>query len=391
MFNRPNILKKVYKLLIVCNLFSFAFLPVIVSAASLYDLQEQQRDLNKQIEENRQKVKEKKKVINELSGQIDQLDSNISVTETKIAETENSIAKNQDEIKKTENEISERKRQLDNELENQSESVRAIYEAQKYSDPLHLIMGFKTLSQLLNYNNYMEALEEKIETSIDQITDIKKGLESKKEELEGQKRQLVALEEQNKAYKEGLEEQKDTKSYLLGSAQNEKQSLEQKIEEAKKMQSQINAQISAIIAARSRASSGTRHYNNPNATFMWPCDYQYISAFFLDPDYYAVMGIQHYGVDFANVSGTPIYAAADGYVEIVNYGNWGYGNYVAISHSDSLWSLYGHMSSMVVSVDQYVHKGDIIGYMGSTGMSTGPHLHFEVRLNNSPVDPFGYL
>lgn len=98
----------------------------------------------------------------------------------------------------------------------------------------------------------------------------------------------------------------------------------------------------------------------------------------------------HHGLDMAAPSGTPIFATADGRIEMAKwYG--GYGNYVQIDHGGEVETRYGHMSRMNVSAGQPVKKGDLIGWVGSTGRSTGPHLHYEVRIAGEPVDPEPYL
>jgi len=98
----------------------------------------------------------------------------------------------------------------------------------------------------------------------------------------------------------------------------------------------------------------------------------------------------HHGIDLAVPTGTPIFATADGRVEMAQwYG--GYGNYVQIEHGDNVETRYGHMSRMNVSAGQPVKKGDLIGWVGSTGRSTGPHLHYEVRIAGAPVDPRPYM
>jgi len=99
---------------------------------------------------------------------------------------------------------------------------------------------------------------------------------------------------------------------------------------------------------------------------------------------------QHNGVDLAASSGTPVYATADGMIGKAQY--WGsYGNYVQIEHGGALQTRYGHLSSYTVRMGDMVHKGDLIGYVGSTGRSTGPHLHYEVRVQGQPVDPRPYM
>lgn len=99
---------------------------------------------------------------------------------------------------------------------------------------------------------------------------------------------------------------------------------------------------------------------------------------------------QHKGVDLGAPMGTPIHAAADG---MVSRADWfsGYGLYVALQHGGSIETRYGHMSRLAVAAGQMVHKGDVIGYVGSTGRSTGPHLHYEVRIAGVAVNPVPYL
>ena len=98
----------------------------------------------------------------------------------------------------------------------------------------------------------------------------------------------------------------------------------------------------------------------------------------------------HNGVDLAAPSGTPIYATADGVIERANY--WGsYGNYIQIGHGNAIETRYAHLSKIIVADGQKVRKGDLIGYVGSTGRSTGPHLHYEVRIDGKPVDPRPFM
>jgi len=98
----------------------------------------------------------------------------------------------------------------------------------------------------------------------------------------------------------------------------------------------------------------------------------------------------HAGVDLADRIGTPIYAAADGYIETASYGG-GYGLHVRINHKFGYLTLYGHMSSVTVRSGQYVYKGQMIGRIGNTGRTTGPHLHYEVRYDGRPIDPLPFL
>jgi murein DD-endopeptidase MepM/ murein hydrolase activator NlpD len=149
------------------------------------------------------------------------------------------------------------------------------------------------------------------------------------------------------------------------------------------------AKVSASLSARIQSvqrSSGA--YEPPSGEsshgFIWPASGPVTSPFGMR------WGRMHDGIDIGASYGSPIHAAAAGRVI---YCGWeeGYGNLTVIDHGNGLATAYGHQSSIAVSCGQDVSQGQTIGYVGSTGHSTGPHLHFEVRVNGSPVDPLGYL
>ena len=158
------------------------------------------------------------------------------------------------------------------------------------------------------------------------------------------------------------------------------------------------AKTTAAPVTTTTTTTTTTTYSD--SAFGWPCPgYYYISSGFGSR-----WGTTHKGIDIAQNKGADVVASRSGTVIRAvntcthNYGKSsnccgnGYGNHVIIMHDDGTYStLYGHMSSITVSVGAYVNKGDVIGYVGSTGWSTGPHLHFEVRKNGTAVDPSGYL
>ena len=122
-------------------------------------------------------------------------------------------------------------------------------------------------------------------------------------------------------------------------------------------------------------------------SFIWPAQGTVTATFGVSTPFQTF----HPGIDIANVIGTPVVASAAGTVSTVNSLSYGYGNYVVITHNDAWQTLYGQLSSFVVASGQHVEQGQVIGYIGMTGWTTGPHLHFEIRYNGVPVDPLQFL
>ena len=152
-------------------------------------------------------------------------------------------------------------------------------------------------------------------------------------------------------------------------------------------EAQALEQVSASPGARLQAAQATSPYtpSSPSASgFIWPVSGPVVSLFGMR------WGRMHTGIDIAVGYGTPIHAAASGRVI---YAGWmdGYGNLVFVDHGGGISTGYAHQSSIAVSNGQTVSQGQVIGYVGCTGHCFGPHLHFEVRVNGSPVDPLGYL
>ena len=154
-------------------------------------------------------------------------------------------------------------------------------------------------------------------------------------------------------------------------------------------ESQALERVSAALGAQIQAAQAASSYSPPSSApsasgFIWPVNGPVVSPFGMR------WGRMHTGIDIGVSYGTPIHAAASGQVI---YAGWmeGYGNLVFIDHGRGISTGYAHQSSIAVSNGQSVTQGQVIGYVGCTGHCFGPHLHFEVRVNGTPVDPLGYL
>lgn len=369
----------------------------IASSASsnLNDLYSKKSDLSKEISDKTKAANEKKKQAAELASNIQKINNNISEAEAKINDLESQINQTQQEITNTEGQIKEKEAELAKENNNKQETLKEIYQTGELST-IELLISSSTLSAVIDQNQYFELLENKIETTISQISMLKADLENKKGELNKKNDSLKNLKGEQEAYKQGLDGQKREKDIVLKDTKSQQKTLEQQVAEAKKYSSQVQAQIASIQASLNQSSGRVvlaRDRGTSSVGFSWPADYKYISAYYGESTPFQAA---HSGIDLANIPGTPVLAAADGTVitassMMLDGRYYGYGNYIVIGHNAKYSSLYGHLMGFNVSVGQEVKKGDVIGYLGNTGWSTGPHLHFEVWDNGSRVNPMGFL
>jgi len=130
--------------------------------------------------------------------------------------------------------------------------------------------------------------------------------------------------------------------------------------------------------------------NLAGAPSLWPITGPITSSFGEREDPFNGEGAFHSGVDISGTFGEPVRATADGTVEVASMAS-GYGREIVINHGNGIQTLYGHLSGFAVTAGQEVNRGEVIGYVGMTGRSTGPHLHYEVRIHNTPVNPYRYL
>ena len=145
--------------------------------------------------------------------------------------------------------------------------------------------------------------------------------------------------------------------------------------------------ISLGLTKNSTTADWIRANSAPN---LWPVEGQVTASFGERIDPFNGEGAFHSGVDISAIVGSAVIAPADGSVTFADYLG-GYGRAIMVDHGHGISTRYGHLSSFAVTAGQYVHRGDTIGYVGTSGRSTGPHLHYEVRINDVPVNPYKYL
>lgn len=361
-------------------------------------LQQQQNELNKQIQQSQAAANQKKKEATAISSQIDDLSANIESTEAKIGDLSGKITTTNSKISDLQAQIAEQEEQLKIQQRNQDETLRVMYETSTDS-LLFMIVGSDSISDVIDHNQYLSALEDQIDATLAEITRLKQQLDENRAAMEGQKVELTGLKAQEEAYQAGLSSEKAQKDALLNQTVQQQKGYEKQVADAKKLNAQVEAELSKIRSQLSRGSgpgvTQARDRGTSAVGFQWPTDYRYISTYFGGSTPFQPGG-GHGGLDLVNGSGTPIYAAADGTVTAVtemrlNGNFYAYGRYVVVGHNAKWSTLYAHLQSFAVSPGQEVKRGQVIGYMGSTGWSTGPHLHFEIWDYSSRVNPMSYL
>ena len=380
------------------------FIPTTASAVTqseINDLKSQKAALSEQsasYEATISSLKNKKNAQVELKTA---LDSKLALTNQQIMNLEEQIKLHDALIERKTQEVGEAQVTADEQLEKYKKRVRAMEESGRYNY-IEVLFGANSIGEFLSL--------------IDDIGDIMK---SDKELEDSYKESVVNLKEAKAEYEEVQTELKQNKvecaqlkdqlqvditqaAAVITSLQadiNENASVLSELDSQESaLQSQIQAKVNQLNEQKKAEEEANRNNNNGGSSggsttgtgnLVWPSYCTYISSR-QGPRVHPITGEykNHGGTDIAASYGSAIYAADSGRVVSSSDGwNGGWGNYVMIDHGNGMQTLYAHMSSRAVSVGQTVSRGQTIGYVGSTGMSTGPHLHFEMYVNGSRIDP----
>lgn len=346
-------------------------------------LEAQRSEINSKLSELRGNIEKQQEYLDELKKSIDNLQSQIDTMNETIEKYDSEIKSIESQISGTENEISEKYELLKSRL-------RALYMAGEAST-LEIILNCKSIMDFAEKTAIIKAVTEhdtklmsELYSKISSIVDKKKLLEeyktaasADKAKLETSSKELSDLYEEADKVMKSLSEDKndlDNQHYHLSS---DIYAVEEDIKALQKEQEE---------------EAGGPPEEDPDyvgtGSFIWPCPgYTYLTSYWGD-------GRNHKGIDIAQygIYGAAIVAADSGVVTWAVSSGWGqgYGLSVFIDHQNGYSTRYAHMSRMIVSYGQYVSQGEIIGYVGSTGDSSGPHLHYEIRYNGVAMDPMQF-
>lgn len=366
---------------------------VIAYQESIKELEAKQKDLKdklKNVQNDRYTAQQKSAYYNELilstEKKIETAQNLLDALTVQIGEKENAIAEK-------EVEITEKTAEVNTTREKFLLMIRAQYESEN-TDALSVVVGADDMSDLLsrvenaaNLLSYNSKLLEKFKTEKQQLEDMKNVLESTKAELESTKAEQETYAEELLKEQSALEEQKGDSDRYVASLRKTEAQITAEYEAARKAEDEENARLENLLKQLAKASQS----DYVGGKFIWPCDLSVkrISSGYGYRTYY-IYGKKvtdfHRGIDIPSAVGTDIYAAQTGKVVIATKHS-SYGNYIVVDHGGGISTLYAHCSKLLVSVGDTVKQGDHIAEMGATGNVTGPHLHFEVRVDGKIQDP----
>lgn len=329
--------------------------------------------------------KEKETQVQTIMRRIEELSSLISISENKIKSIEGDISVKESEIKTTEREIVALEDNIQTNTDLLGKRLRVMYRTSDI-DYIQVLLNSRDIEELLSNMNMIKRVVAQDKEILEELGNQKIEVEEKKRGLEQEQRQLVSLRASLETEKISLERSKEEQDQNRRLVQSEIDSLKSMEAELMKEAKDLENKIREL--QRQKGIGGSYK----GGVMAWPVSGggRVTSPFGNRMHPILRERIFHTGIDIAAPTGTAILAANDGRVIYTGF-RGSYGNTVMIDHGGGIVTLYAHASSILVSEGQDVKRGDTIARVGSTGRSTGPHLHFEVRENGNFVNPSKYI
>lgn len=358
----------------------------VSASASISQKQDQLAALEKQKQELANKINSLSSEQKKQQSYKQDLDYLVSTVNSKIETANALVAELEEKVKETEADITAHEELIKQTTEKFKERMRANHEAGA-ENYFSILVGAADIGDFLSR-------VERVNAMLEYDKNLQKQYKAEKEELEKQRDDLIAskvlqektLETLKKDKEESERLSKEAESYI-NALQADKAQYQQQYNAAKAAEEALDREITAILQSLQNQNS---QQQTASGAYMWPLPTGrgYISCHFGDTD---PAGRPHYAVDVAQIGmGCPIYAANSGTVVKAEW-HYSYGYYVLIDHGGGIATLYAHCSSLSVSAGQSVSKGQTIAGAGTTGFSTGVHLHFEFRVNGQKVNALNYV
>lgn len=348
------------------------------------DLQTQRSELQNQLDEANGQLEDVQSNLSENLQQVEKLDSRIETAEKELAEQESKITELKESISQLETELNTITEKYDKQVELFKQRMVAIYIAGD-TQYLDVLLNSSSLSDFISSYYIISQLTQIDEELINNLETKKKSMDLSMQKLENEKKELATIVENQTRTTRTLQNTKKMRENFIAKLSDEEKNLQEKIDEINQQYDIVNQQILALA----QQGIDTAYIGGE---LEWPVPgYTRITSKFA-MRVHPITGQYklHTGVDIGAPDGANFVAANDGIVVKAEL-NAAYGNMVIIDHGGGISTLYAHGSAILVEVGQSVKRGDSILKVGSTGYSTGPHAHFEVRINGVATDPLPYI
>lgn len=377
--------KRIFALVLLMACFAW---PAIGNGASLDEVQTKIKETQQKLSETKRREKSALGSLLKAERQLEQLESSLANLNPKLATTEQQIAVLTAQLNRAQGELDRLKSEMGGQQEIVNQRVRALY-IHGFQSQLEMLFTVKNFAEFVTrfdmISHYIRGdLRIIRDYQVQQKLILRKKNEilQKQRELDGQKSLFARLQLQYQQERSRQLLMRQNKAIELEVLQNNRQQLENAMDELERTSKEIEAQI--------------REYQDKNmailgsGTYIWPVSGKVLQYFGWRRHPILRKRKFHTGIDIPKPSGTPVLAADSGVVMFSGF-NGGYGKMVIIYHGSGFSTVYGHNSVLLVNKGQAVTKGEEVAKVGSTGLSTGPHVHFEIRKDGVPVDPLGYL
>lgn len=362
------------------------------STKSLQEAQDEKAQLEKALKEAQSTIEDLRDSKGDIESKVIELNQQLIDISARITDLENQLTAKSEDIQETKDELAGAKEREAQQYADMKVRIQFMYENGQTSY-LEALLSSRNISEFLNSADYIAQIQSYDRQKLTEYQDTVESIVNLEAQLEQEYTDLEAL-------KSTVESNKATVAAMMRQKESELADISGDIEDAQSDADYYAAEIQAqeeLIAAIKRAeaekaAAGVEEHPYTGGAFRWPCP----SSTRVTSDYgtrvspMSGASSNHKGIDIGASAGADIIAAADGTVTAASYSSAA-GNYVMIDHGGGLYTVYMHASSLLVSPGQTVSAGDVIAKVGSTGISTGSHLHFGVSLNGSYVSPWSYL
>lgn len=368
-------------------------------ATSIQEAEQKQKELEEDLADSKGILDNLNTLKSDADAYVTAMDEKLGQIEQSIIELQQQQADKQLEIDATKEQLSQQEAEINAQYEAMKKRIQFMFENGN-TFYIEMMFGTDNISDMLNKAEYISRLEEYDRNMLNKMKETQQQIQANQEKLEIEQHELDKLANQTREEQATVEtliaaKQSEIENYNAQIKDTQEQ-IEQKQKELEEEQElieqmkEIERQRAAAAAAAAAANKTSTFVPTANG-YIWPVSSHTISS----PYGYRTDPIDgstsyHSGVDIAAPSGTPISAVADGQVAWSYYSSSA-GNWIGIDHGNGVYSVYMHCSLSVVSAGDVVTQGQVIGYVGSTGRSTGPHLHLSIRLNGEYVDPHQYV